>query len=294
MVADFEAALAIEAFAQHYLQDSFASGHMGFNRVASSNASALVYHDHWSQRGRCVANQKNEAWYTYGDGYLAGSSDTQVHVISAAANSLFDFLRAFIDGRVDAMQWQVIWAEFPSTFKDSISSPSSCTPGQGWPSLRSVSLPAETAQTYEISTVTDSSIYRPTARGLMFVASRELGLPIPIGYRTLQTRIFGGIGLTTHQLGGHALLVDFGEVVHVGSSFHGSVTHELGFGEMFYYMQASRHYKSYRNNSVRLLYAGNVEIGKVFVRLQTGFARGYGTWGPHIALSVGVVRKSAI
>ena len=31
----FEGALAAEAFAQHYLQDSFAAGHMGFNRLTS-------------------------------------------------------------------------------------------------------------------------------------------------------------------------------------------------------------------------------------------------------------------
>src|SRR5262245_38527398 len=52
MVAGFERAFFESAYADHFLQDGFAAGHMGFNRPASSGAAAYVFHNMWNQRGR--------------------------------------------------------------------------------------------------------------------------------------------------------------------------------------------------------------------------------------------------
>ena len=45
---NFEKALYTEAFAQHYLHDSFSSGHMGFNREASGVTASKIFHDYWN------------------------------------------------------------------------------------------------------------------------------------------------------------------------------------------------------------------------------------------------------
>lgn len=292
MVEAFEEALTKEAFAQHYLQDSFAAGHMGFNRVASSNAAALTYHDKWSRRGRCVANAKNEAWYTFGDGALGQSQSGASHVVSAAATSMYDLLSTFVDGQTSPVEWQAIWDEFPATYNDYLTA-ENCVSGQGWPSLRTISMPAEAVVTYEVSTVTDSAIYRPTARGVMAGVSLDSGA-FNIGYRNIQTRYFTSVGFTTHQLGGHAFLLDLGQVAHVGTSMRGALTHELGFGELLYYMRSnsSSPCGCYGNVSYRVLYAANIEIGRVFVRLQTGVAHARGSTGPHISMGLGFVKSS--
>lgn len=66
----FDKAFYYNAFADHFLQDSFSSGHMCFNRQASSAGSAKVFHDVWNERGRLVSNSKGEYWTTYGDGSI--------------------------------------------------------------------------------------------------------------------------------------------------------------------------------------------------------------------------------
>ena len=56
-VEQFQLALFESAFADHYLQDSFAAGHMGFNRAASSAAAAKSFHDAWNARGRVATDR---------------------------------------------------------------------------------------------------------------------------------------------------------------------------------------------------------------------------------------------
>ena len=48
VVAAYQLAIQESAFADHFLQDSFAAGHMGFNRTASSAAAAKSFHDSWN------------------------------------------------------------------------------------------------------------------------------------------------------------------------------------------------------------------------------------------------------
>lgn len=58
------------AFADHFLQDSFAAGHMGFNRAASSAGSSKSFHDYWNNVGRWVRSGDGATWMTWGDGHL--------------------------------------------------------------------------------------------------------------------------------------------------------------------------------------------------------------------------------
>ena len=58
-----------EAFAEHFLQDSFASGHQmvrrGFSASAVSNNKSL--HDFYNTIPVQTANLKGETWSAYGD-----------------------------------------------------------------------------------------------------------------------------------------------------------------------------------------------------------------------------------
>ncbi len=60
-VEQFQLALFESAFADHYLQDSFAAGHMGFNRAASSAAAAKSFHDAWNARGRVATDRAGDS-----------------------------------------------------------------------------------------------------------------------------------------------------------------------------------------------------------------------------------------
>ena len=298
----FERALAIESFAQHYLQDSFASGQMGFNRLASSNATALAFHDRMSLQGRCVANDRGEAWYTYGDGQMWGvhigrkifyqlAAAGRQHVMEAAASSFYDFISTFIAGTVDDTRWRDTWTKLPATFNQKIRSAGDCIYDTGWESLREIGAPAPGASSLELFTVTDSSIYRyhAAARALMVGTSRDTGVPIPVGYRQIHTRFFGSIGGTIRQTGPRELYVDWGAAAEVASSVAGTFTHEVGVGESFIYSPHNADYYSYHSGSIRIFYGLRVEAGPVYVRVQTGIARSYGINGAHVSTGIGWV-----
>ena len=77
--ARFEEVFRLLAFGGHFLQDSFAAGHMGFNRPASAPVASLGFHDLYGQIGRVVATRGDiahrDAWVTYGDGHLCYAND---------------------------------------------------------------------------------------------------------------------------------------------------------------------------------------------------------------------------
>ena len=66
----WEQAARESAYADHLLQDSFAAGHMGFNRRGSSAAAAKSFHDYWNAHGRVVHDRAGQVWTAYGDGKL--------------------------------------------------------------------------------------------------------------------------------------------------------------------------------------------------------------------------------
>jgi hypothetical protein len=288
-IEGFEKALAIQAFAQHYLQDSFSAGHMGFNRVASSNAAALAYHNAASRTGRCVENLNGVAWFTYGDDHLNDSDEGKQHVITAAELSMLDFLETFVTGDASETRWQNVWLELPSHIKDDLpTAGAKCSGPSTFRSLRSVSQPAEAAVTMDIMLASDASLYRPAMQGLLVGASRDFIYTIPLGYRVIQNRIYGLVGATTKQLGPRAILADFGYLWHVGTTNRGVLTHEVGFGEHLYWATRG----GYRSASLRGLYAINIEAGRIYLRFQAGAAYSVGRWGPHLSTGIGWVHRS--
>ena len=192
LVEAFEKGMAIEAFAQHYLQDSFAAGHMGFNRVGSSKAASLAYHNEASIRGRCVANVKGEAWVTYGDGNLNRSPDGWKHAVLTSSLSWYDFLATFVSGVPVTTRWQLVWAEFPAYYKDDESGAvAPCTYDADMKALRTVSRTAGSVTTFDSMTVADGTMWGgdPVVVGVIFGGSVEWVYTIPVGYRQLQSRL---------------------------------------------------------------------------------------------------------
>lgn len=100
MVEKAQLMLQESAFADHFMTDAFASGHMGFNRTATSAAAAKSFHDSWNARGRVVSSRAGSRWVTFGDGWLDSpdNQDGRRHVMDAAALSVRNVLRAFVLG----------------------------------------------------------------------------------------------------------------------------------------------------------------------------------------------------
>jgi hypothetical protein len=291
----FESALATESFAQHYLQDSFAAGHMAFNRVASSNAAALTYHDQMSKQGRCVANERDEQWYTYGDNYLDRSPTGKDHVIAAAYISFYDVIEAFVTGEQHSENARLVWTKAPAFVDESITTPQMCgkTPNYYWKPLRSINRPAESVLTFEMASVVDSSIYRPAPRAITIGLSQDFIYTIPIGYRQIENRIFINVGTTVSQIGARSYIGQYGYVWHFATSLHGTLTHEVGFGQVYFNKPRDDQYSAYHNWSSHLLYAMNVEMGRVYLRFIIGPAWDpYGNSGVHASVGVGYVRSS--
>lgn len=292
-VEEFERALAVQAFAQHYLHDSFAAGHMGFNRVASSNAAALTHHNTANSRGRCVANLENDTWVTFGDGSLTISDESRRRVIDAADASLYDFLATFISGEVQPDRWRGVWTQFPAFYKDDDSrGKATCSAPTQFQSLRSVSRPAETAVTFDLIAVTDASLWGDGSlvSGVVGGASVEFMYTIPIGYRVIQNRLFVGIGMAAPNAGARPVLLDVSYVWHFATSMRGTLTHDVGFGYLYYFFGPAERRQT---QSLRALYALNVEAGRFYIRLQTGYGRSSrGTTGPHAGIGVGWVHRS--
>jgi hypothetical protein len=71
----FESTLHTSAFADHFLQDAFSAGHMGFNRAATTASPTRLYHDAFSAHGRWVQNACGANWYAYGDTLLSCMRD---------------------------------------------------------------------------------------------------------------------------------------------------------------------------------------------------------------------------
>jgi len=114
-VDGLQSALFEAAFADHFLQDAFSSGHMGFNRAASSVAASLVYHDKWNGKGRVVRDRAGRSWRTYGDGHLDSvpNKDGRLRVVEVAELSVEGVLRAFVLGVRNPDHELQIWRALP-------------------------------------------------------------------------------------------------------------------------------------------------------------------------------------
>jgi hypothetical protein len=118
-VEPLQQAVFENAFADHYLQDSFAAGHMGFNRAASSAAAAKSFHDGWNARGRVATDRAGQRWTTYGDGRLdeAANAEGRRHVLEAATLSVRSLLAAFVLGARAPDDELRVWQILPFTIE---------------------------------------------------------------------------------------------------------------------------------------------------------------------------------
>lgn len=237
-IEGFEQAFYDSAFGDHFLQDSFAAGHMAFNRAASSVAAAKGYHDEWNERGRWVSNRKGEVWKTYGDGRLdrEQAREARKHVLTASTESVHCVLAAFVLGEyVPALDFAV-WREVPFTIEE--------------PEI----LPA-----LEILFGRSSTLTRPELLPLLAVKRPAFKDGILGGWSAFTLTfahadapsgalLFGG-DLIVPGLGASAevgigfgfdgsftkprLAIDAGLVRRIGLSWHGLLSHQLDLGALF-------------------------------------------------------------
>lgn len=99
-------AYAMEAFACHFLTDSFASGHIRTPRVELGNATSLHIdghylswrmHDEDGTFGLRVTNIRGDKWIAYGDGLLHKSKDNFRYVVEATQKSVNQVHEAYRD-----------------------------------------------------------------------------------------------------------------------------------------------------------------------------------------------------
>jgi hypothetical protein len=102
MAQDFEKAFYTSAYADHFLHDAFASGHMGFSRASSSAGASKAFHDIWNNAGRVVKAPTGSCWLQYGDNKWGQTSQVgRMHLKTAAQSSVYDVLAAFVTERRD-------------------------------------------------------------------------------------------------------------------------------------------------------------------------------------------------
>jgi hypothetical protein len=91
-----QAALFLNGFADHFLEDSFSSGHLVVNRtVLASFTNNKALHDFYSEHGTRVVNRKGEIWKAYGDGQFEENSPDGERIVTAVQASLQDLMVAF-------------------------------------------------------------------------------------------------------------------------------------------------------------------------------------------------------
>ncbi len=103
----FWVAFYLNAYADHFLQDSFAAGHSGFNRPSSTPSAAHALHGRDNSRGKLMRDGAGREWRSFGDDHLwkkNGSEEEddeegRARVWFATEASILDFLMAFVVGQ---------------------------------------------------------------------------------------------------------------------------------------------------------------------------------------------------
>ncbi len=258
------------AFADHYLQDSFAAGHMGFNRAASSAAAAKSFHDAWNARGRVATDRAGHRWTTYGDGRLDQEANAvgKRHVMEAATLSVRSLLGAFVLGAPAPDDELGVWQLLPFTIEAPV------VPTD----VEEIFKKPEAAAQAEL--VPLEATIRPTTKDLVttavfwsaapfsdpgdpylaLVGGIELGIP----FVPAQTYLGAG-GTLQAPAQRRAAVIDTGVLIPLGLSVSGLLSHQLnvtsswlirrGFGAI-----------------VHAEYQLNVELGDLLVSLHAGLA----------------------
>ena len=274
-VEQLQLALFESAFADHYLQDSFAAGHMGFNRAASSAAAAKSFHDAWNARGRVATDRAGDHWVTFGDGRLddPANAEGKRHLMDAATLSIRGVLTAFVLGaRVpedELAVWQLLpfTVEAPELLADvaELFVPQEVTGATEKTARELVPLQLTIRPAYKdlVATASFWSVGAFNAPGdpyLALVGGLELGIP----FVPAQTYLGAG-GTFQAPERKRAAVIDTGVLVPLGLSVAGLLSHQLNatgswlIGNGFAAI-------------VHLEYQLNVELGDLLLNLHAGLA----------------------
>ena len=118
---DLETAYTLNAFADHFLEDSFSSGHMRTPRrilhgaLGFADACSKYMHDEDCALGLRVINPKGESWMAFGDGRLLDKADedNKAHCLSALRASVAEVFTAWRTKKVPDMPYAA-WQEAPT------------------------------------------------------------------------------------------------------------------------------------------------------------------------------------
>lgn len=267
-LAAFEEAFYDSAFGDHFLQDSFAAGHMGFNRHASSAAAAKAFHDEWNERGRMITNRKGEKWRTYGDDRLdrPESADARAHVLAATTESVYGVIATFVLGEYDPAADFAVWNEVPFTIEDAELLPTFETLFAGSQVLeRPVMLPLLSVKR---PAVKDGILGAWTVFAMRFDDPDDpsgallFGGDLIIPYLGVRAELGGGIGFQG-SMTEPRFAVDAGFVRALGLGWSGLLSHELDLGAL---LLIGGDFDA----SLRLSYRGNIEAGDWLLRVELG------------------------
>lgn len=267
-IGAFEQVFYDAAFGDHFLQDSFAAGHMGFNRPASSAAASLVYHDEFNRRGRWVSNRRGATWKTYGDGRLDAPENTEgrKHVVAAATESVYAVLVAFVLGEHDGTADLAVWHEVAYTIEDP----------ELLPELEALFGTSESLERPDLLPLL--SVKRPAVKDSVIGVWSSFSFPFdnmdnPIGVLVLGgDLVVPGIGMSMEAGAGVGFegsmtkprfAVDAGFVKSMGLSWDGLLSHEIDFGSLFLISDEL-------DATLRLSLRSNLEGGDMLLRLDLG------------------------
>jgi hypothetical protein len=269
-LAALEQATHESAFADHFLHDSFAAGHMGFNRTASSAAASKAFHDSWSGRGRVVTDRAGRRWRTYGDHRLDSkeNEDGRRHVLEAATLSVHGVLAAFVEGQRLPAEELEVWSALPFTIEapELLDSTTELFTGHELSDEREqVPLlgPMRPARKDTVGGVRLSSAASFADAGDPIVyATAGLELAVP----RLPAQTYLGAGATVREPGsGHSAVLDTGLLRPFGLTVDGLISHQID-------ATVSWVFRSRLTAVAHVEYRLNVELGTFLLSLHLGLA----------------------
>jgi hypothetical protein len=279
------------AFADHMLHDSFAAGHMGFNRRASSAAAAKRFHDLWNRHGRVVKDRTGARWTTYSDGRLdePANAEGRKHVVEAATSSVRDLLLTFVLGHQDAEESLTAWRALPFTIEAPELRVDAERLFEGRTGRDDAQMPlAATVLPARKNTVVRANVWAASpfsSSEVAVVATGNVELAVPI--LPAQASIGAGGTLRTPDRG-HAAVLDLGLIAPVALTVDGLISYEAEAGAAL----------MFRKDVTTLLHAGcqaNVELGTSLLSVHLGLAELVPGWrtGWYAAVGFGVVLSAA-
>ncbi len=275
-VEQFQLALFESAFADHYLQDSFAAGHMGFNRAASSAAAAKSFHDAWNARGRVATDRAGHRWVTFGDSRLDNpvNEDGRRHVMDAATLSVRGVLTAFVLGARVPEDEIAVWQLLPFTIEapelladvaevfiqDEVKGAAEKTADRELVPLQLTIRPAYKDMVATASFWSVGAFDAPGDPYLALVGGLELGIP----FVPAQTYLGAG-GTFQAPERKRAAVIDTGVLIPLGLSVSGLLSHQLNVTASWL---IGHGFAAIVHGEYQL----NLELGDVLLSLHAGLA----------------------